>query len=190
MNRLITFVDSFRLDRLTQEVSVSHSAAWDGTSLVGLCTCFYQFLVVLSVCVSTTMLGAFLQDSLSRLGQRPLFISATGADSNSDAVLNNCKHMVCGINSRLLIIRLKFMLHKHAKIHLKSFYKNTSAVARLEDQSTATYCAVFTKSGELSLGLGDMDVHHQITEQYVSTTDRNALAARLVQALFFSIQYS
>lgn len=37
----------------------------------------------------------FLKDSLSRLGQETLFISATGADSNSDAVLNYCKHMVC-----------------------------------------------------------------------------------------------
>lgn len=35
-----------------------------------------------------------IQDSLSRLGCRPLLISATGADSHSDAVFNYCKHMV------------------------------------------------------------------------------------------------
>lgn len=34
------------------------------------------------------------QDSLSRLGCRPLLISATGADSHSDAVLSYCQHMV------------------------------------------------------------------------------------------------
>ena len=44
-------------------------------------------------------------------------------------------------------------------------------MARLEEQSTATYCAVITESGELSLGLGDMDIHQQITEQYVRITD-------------------
>lgn len=51
------------------------------------------------------------------------------------------------------------------------FCKNTSGVARLEDQSTATYCVVITENGELSLGLGDMDIHQHITEQYVSSTD-------------------
>lgn len=54
---------------------------------------------------------------------------------------------------------------------LSDFCKNTSAVARLEEQSTATYCAVITESGELSLGLGDMEIHQQITEQYVSSND-------------------
>uniref|UniRef100_A0A3B5N1Z5 Zgc:136858 n=1 Tax=Xiphophorus couchianus TaxID=32473 RepID=A0A3B5N1Z5_9TELE len=77
--------------------------------------------------------------SLSRLEKTPLFISATGADANSDAVFNHCKHM------------------------------NTSGVARLEKQSTATYCAVINDNGELSLGLGDMDIHQQITEHYVSS---------------------
>lgn len=42
-----------------------------------------------------------------------------------------------------------------------------SAVLQLEGKSTATYCAVITSAGELSVGLGDMDIHHQITEQYV-----------------------
>lgn len=45
-------------------------------------------------------------------------------------------------------------------------------MARLEGQSTATYCAVITESGELSLGLGDMDIHQQITEHYVSCSDK------------------
>lgn len=49
-----------------------------------------------------------------------------------------------------------------------TFCKNTSGVARLKEHSTATYCAVITESGELSLGLGDMDIHQQITEHYVS----------------------
>lgn len=42
-----------------------------------------------------------------------------------------------------------------------------SGVLQLEGESTATYCAVISSAGELSLGLGDMDIHQQITEQYV-----------------------
>ncbi|XP_069019617.1 uncharacterized protein [Embiotoca jacksoni] len=103
-----------------------------------------------SVCQSFGGVGRNIADSLSRLGHRPLFISATGADSNSDAVFNYCKHM------------------------------NTSGVARIEEQSTATYCAVITESGELSIGLGDMDVHQQITEQYVSQFEKPLSSATLV----------
>ncbi|XP_059191379.1 uncharacterized protein zgc:136858 isoform X3 [Centropristis striata] len=103
-----------------------------------------------SVCQSFGGVGRNIADSLSRLGCQPLFISATGADSHSEAVLNYCKHM------------------------------NTSGVARLEEQSTATYCAVITESGELSLGLGDMDIHQQITEQYVSQFEKQLSAATLV----------
>ncbi|XP_053174690.1 uncharacterized protein zgc:136858 isoform X1 [Scomber japonicus] len=103
-----------------------------------------------SVCQSFGGVGRNIADSLSRLGHKPLFISATGADSHSDAVLNYCKHM------------------------------NTSGVARLQDQHTATYCAVITESGELSLGLGDMDVHQQITEHYVSQFEKQLSSATLV----------
>ncbi|KAM9753283.1 uncharacterized protein ACNS7B_006624 [Menidia menidia] len=103
-----------------------------------------------SVCQSFGGVGRNIADSLSRLGHKPLFISATGADANSDAVFNSCKHM------------------------------NTSGVARLEQQSTATYCAVITESGELSLGLGDMDIHQHITAQYVSLFERQLSSAALV----------
>ncbi|KAM4573368.1 uncharacterized protein PAE49_008199 isoform 2-T2 [Odontesthes bonariensis] len=103
-----------------------------------------------SVCQSFGGVGRNIADSLSRLGRKPLFISATGADANSDAVLNYCKHM------------------------------NTSGVARLQERSTATYCAVITENGELSLGLGDMDIHQQITDKYVSKFERQLSSAALV----------
>ncbi|KAG8012781.1 Pseudouridine-metabolizing bifunctional protein C1861.05 [Nibea albiflora] len=103
-----------------------------------------------SVCQSFGGVGRNIADSLSRLGRRPLFISATGADSHSDAVFNYCKHM------------------------------DTSGVARLEEQSTATYCVVIAESGEMSLGLGDMDIHEQITEQYVSQFEKQLSSATLV----------
>ncbi|XP_034541782.1 pseudouridine-metabolizing bifunctional protein C1861.05 [Notolabrus celidotus] len=103
-----------------------------------------------SVCQSFGGVGRNIADSLSRLGQRPLLISATGADSHSEAVFNYCKHM------------------------------NTSGVARLEDQSTATYCVVITENGEMGLGLGDMDVHEQITEQFVSQFEKQLASAAIV----------
>lgn len=103
-----------------------------------------------SVCQSFGGVGRNIADSLSRLGHKPLFISATGADSHSDAVFNYCKHM------------------------------NTSGVARLEDQSTATYCVVIAENGEMSLGLGDMDIHQHITEQYVSQFEKQLSSATLV----------
>ncbi|KAM4748686.1 uncharacterized protein WCC33_006060 [Rhinophrynus dorsalis] len=82
--------------------------------------------------------GRNLADCLSRLDVRPLFISAVGQDDHSSSVIQYCSHM------------------------------DMSGVARLEGLSTATYFAVITDSGELSLGLGDMDIHQQITETYVS----------------------
>uniref|UniRef100_A0A3Q3QNX8 Carbohydrate kinase PfkB domain-containing protein n=1 Tax=Monopterus albus TaxID=43700 RepID=A0A3Q3QNX8_MONAL len=103
-----------------------------------------------SVCQSFGGVGRNIADCLSRLGHRPLFVSATGADSHSDAVLNYCKHM------------------------------DTSSVARLEEQNTATYCVVINESGEMSLGLGDMDIHQQITEHYVSQFEKQLSSATLV----------
>ncbi|XP_055011532.1 uncharacterized protein zgc:136858 isoform X2 [Boleophthalmus pectinirostris] len=103
-----------------------------------------------SVCQSFGGVGRNIADALSRLGHNPLFISATGTDFHSEAVFNYCKHM------------------------------DTSGVAQLKERSTATYCAVITASGELSLGLGDMDIHQQITEQYVSRFEDQLSCSTLV----------
>ncbi|XP_063052293.1 uncharacterized protein zgc:136858 [Engraulis encrasicolus] len=103
-----------------------------------------------SVCQSFGGVGRNIADCLSRLGQQSLFISAVGADSHGDAVFNYCKHM------------------------------NTSGVAKMRDQRTATYCAVITETGDLSLGLGDMDIHQQIKEQYVSHFEEQLSFASLV----------
>ncbi|XP_068258428.1 uncharacterized protein [Nyctibius grandis] len=94
--------------------------------------------------------GRNLADCLSRLGQTPLFLSAMGKDEHSESILHCCHHM------------------------------DMSAILQLEGKSTATYCAVITSAGELSVGLGDMDIHHQITEQYVSQFKQNLCQAPLV----------
>uniref|UniRef100_A0A663EFY4 Carbohydrate kinase PfkB domain-containing protein n=1 Tax=Aquila chrysaetos chrysaetos TaxID=223781 RepID=A0A663EFY4_AQUCH len=94
--------------------------------------------------------GRNLADCLSRLGRTPLFLSSVGKDEHSESILHYCHHM------------------------------DMSAVLQLEGKSTATYCAVITSAGELSVGLGDMDIHHQITEQYVSQFKENLCQAPLV----------
>ncbi|XP_053799465.1 uncharacterized protein LOC128788448 isoform X1 [Vidua chalybeata] len=94
--------------------------------------------------------GRNLADCLSRLGQAPLLLSAVGKDEHLESVLHYCHHM------------------------------DMSGVLQLEGKSTATYCAVVTSAGELSVGLGDMDIHHQITEQYVSQFKENLCQAPLV----------
>ncbi|XP_028307213.1 pseudouridine-metabolizing bifunctional protein C1861.05 [Gouania willdenowi] len=94
--------------------------------------------------------GRNIADSLTKLGHTPLFISAMGADSHSQSVLNYCSHM------------------------------DTRGVARLDGRSTATYCAVISESGELSLGLGDMDVHQCISPQWVSQFEEDLSSATLL----------
>ncbi|NXP41815.1 YOW5 protein, partial [Leiothrix lutea] len=94
--------------------------------------------------------GRNLADCLSRLGQAPLLLSAVGKDEHLESVLHYCHHM------------------------------DMSSILQLEGKSTATYCAVITSAGELSVGLGDMDIHHQITEQYVSQFKENLCQAPLV----------
>ncbi|XP_056367784.1 uncharacterized protein LOC130263955 [Oenanthe melanoleuca] len=94
--------------------------------------------------------GRNLADCLSRLGQAPLLLSAVGKDEHLESVLHYCHHM------------------------------DMSSILQLEGKSTATYCAVITSAGELSLGLGDMDIHQQITEQYVSQFKEKLCQAPLV----------
>lgn len=94
--------------------------------------------------------GRNLADCMSRLGVRPLFISAVGQDDLSDSVFQYCSHM------------------------------DMRGVAHLKGHNTATYCAVISGSGELSLGLGDMEIHQQITEKHVSQFADRLCRARLL----------
>ncbi|NXD08907.1 YOW5 protein, partial [Nothocercus nigrocapillus] len=94
--------------------------------------------------------GRNLADCLSRLGLTPLFLSAMGKDEHSESILHYCHHM------------------------------DMRAVLQLEGKNTATYCAVITGAGELSIGLGDMDIHREITEQYVSKFKESLFQAPLV----------
>lgn len=46
--------------------------------------------------------------------------------------------------------------------------QNLGGVLEMEGHRTATYCAVLQKGGQLLFGIGDMDIHSQITPEYVS----------------------
>uniref|UniRef100_A0ACB8FMC5 Uncharacterized protein n=1 Tax=Sphaerodactylus townsendi TaxID=933632 RepID=A0ACB8FMC5_9SAUR len=87
---------------------------------------------------------------LSRLGKAPVFISAMGKDEHSETVLRHCRHM------------------------------DMSGVSQLDGHNTATYCLVVASSGEVRLGLGDMEIHQQITEQYVSGFKESLCRAPLI----------
>lgn len=94
--------------------------------------------------------GRNLADALSRLGTDPLFISAVGSDRLSESVLRYCSHM------------------------------DLRGINRLQGHSTATYCAFISDRGELSLGLGDFDIHQQITERHLSGFEEQIRSAALL----------
>ncbi|XP_072041914.1 uncharacterized protein [Amphiura filiformis] len=94
--------------------------------------------------------GRNIADCLSRLGSRPLFISAVGNDEHAQALLTYCKNM------------------------------DQSAISTLSDYNTGTYCAVLDNQGELLFGIGDMDINDQITPQMVSTWESSIAQSPLV----------
>ncbi|OWF38530.1 pseudouridine-metabolizing bifunctional protein C1861.05-like [Mizuhopecten yessoensis] len=94
--------------------------------------------------------GRNLGDCLSRLGVNPLFISAVGNDSHKPAFQHYSSHM------------------------------DLSGVAVRDDQTTATYCAVLKRTGELIFGIGDMDIHQTVTSEMVSGFEEELASAPLV----------
>eukprot|EP00105_Crassostrea_gigas_P002134 XP_011414561.1 PREDICTED: pseudouridine-metabolizing bifunctional protein C1861.05 [Crassostrea gigas] len=83
--------------------------------------------------------GRNLADGLSHLGVNAFFISAIGKDSHRAGFKAYCHHM------------------------------NLGGVLEMEGHRTATYCAVLQKGGQLLFGIGDMDIHSQITPEYIQT---------------------
>ncbi|KAI8505367.1 hypothetical protein Bbelb_165560 [Branchiostoma belcheri] len=82
--------------------------------------------------------GRNVADCMSRLGAMPLLVSAVGNDPHA------------------------------ASFYIYSTHMDVSGVSQLEDQRTATYCAVLNGDGELVLGVGDMDINNRISPDLVS----------------------
>lgn len=66
-------------------------------------------------------------------------------------------------------------------------FKDMRGVLQLKGHNTATYCAVITGTGELTFGLGDMEIHQQITEQYVRSSYSLLIAVPGIDWIFFII---
>jgi len=95
--------------------------------------------------------GRSLADALARLGNNTRLISAVGDDKPGQNIIRESPHI------------------------------DTSLVIKLEDQSTATYTAILDRSGECIFGVGDMDIHSQISRDYlVSIEDKIREASLMV----------
>ncbi|ESO85355.1 hypothetical protein LOTGIDRAFT_221393 [Lottia gigantea] len=81
--------------------------------------------------------GRNIADCLARLGADPLFISTIGEDCHTENFLAHCGHL------------------------------DLRGIRRQPNCSTATYCGVLGPSGQLQLGIGDMDVHQLVTNQMI-----------------------
>lgn len=94
--------------------------------------------------------GRNLADGLSHLGVNTFFISAIGKDSHRAGFRAYCHHM------------------------------NLEGVLEMEGHRTATYCAVLQKGGQLLFGIGDMDIHAQITPEYIEKYQTVIEGAKMV----------
>ncbi|KAJ8020473.1 Pseudouridine-metabolizing bifunctional protein C1861.05 [Holothuria leucospilota] len=81
--------------------------------------------------------GRNLADFMSRLGEKPLFISPVGKDTHAERLRQHCgKHM-----------------------SLDGFIEL--------DQSTSTYCLVIDRQGEVILGIGDMGINDALSPEHI-----------------------
>lgn len=121
----------FSLGRPTREVCSSHLEALVATSPVRFYTITSHVnYITLGLNVPT----CFCQDSLSRLGQRPLLISATGADSSSDAVFKHCQHMVSQRQ------RLKVIIFRYVSLPFLSEHERRGQAQAAEHRHLLLHC--------------------------------------------------
>src|SRR5437879_5002891 len=104
--------------------------------------------------------GRNISEALGLLGHRPLFLSVVGDDASG-------KTMIDAIPSVLSILFFAFYSSKKVDNFFKKF-QDVSLVARLRNFSTASYSLILDKKGECLFGVGDMEIHNNISKQYVS----------------------
>nr|XP_006820370.1 PREDICTED: pseudouridine-metabolizing bifunctional protein C1861.05-like [Saccoglossus kowalevskii] len=94
--------------------------------------------------------GRNLADCLSRLDANPIFVSAIGDDNHASNLLNYCQHI------------------------------DTGYIQQLPGEQTATYCLVLNHTGEVVLGIGDMEVNAAMTPNLISKFEKEISQAPLV----------
>ncbi|XP_067937303.1 uncharacterized protein [Watersipora subatra] len=94
--------------------------------------------------------GRNLCDGLTRLGTECSFLSALGADLSGDWIVDSCQHM------------------------------DWTQVLRLPNSSTAQYSVVLNSDGGVVLGIGDMNIHEQITPEYVMQNEETLVRSAMI----------
>lgn len=93
-----------------------------------------------------------IAECLSRLDHDPLLISAVGVDSQGEMVMDRLRELE--MDSRGILVT--------------------------SEAPTASYSAIMNSSGELLLGVGDMDIHDHITPDYIRDFEDDIKRAPIV----------
>ena len=107
-----------------------------------------------SVKISYGGVGRNVADALARLDIDPNFISAVGKDDIGKCLLGKMSYFQCIIVS----------CYRYNKISGHSPKLRTNHVQIIDDAPSATY-NVFTENGDVKYGIGDMNIHSQITPE-------------------------
>lgn len=94
--------------------------------------------------------GRNIADGLSHLTIRPLFISTMGNDSHADDLIAHNPLM------------------------------ETRGLLRLAEASTATYAAILDRNGDYRFGVGDLEIHDQLSVQWVRKHEEDIAKCRLL----------
>ncbi|XP_064596693.1 uncharacterized protein LOC135463364 [Liolophura sinensis] len=94
--------------------------------------------------------GRNLADCLARLGNNPLFISVVSDDAHAEVFFSQCNHM------------------------------DMSGVRILIGEKTPTYSGILRSSGQLVVGVGDMNLHQEVTPELISQFEEEISASPIV----------
>ncbi|OQV16295.1 hypothetical protein BV898_09603 [Hypsibius exemplaris] len=94
--------------------------------------------------------GRNIADCLTRLGSDPILLSAIGQDASAQVVKKHCTHM------------------------------DLSYLLELPQSATSGYVGLLSEEGQLRAGVMNMDIHSQITADYVSKYEKEIKESSMV----------
>ena len=103
-----------------------------------------------------------------RLGAGPRLASAVGKDEQGRGLLSGEE--------------LDTSLVRNGIGNIRTRKQHIAQVRIVADARTAAYTALLDAKGECQLGIGDMDIHAQISPDYVKTLEKEIISAPLVVA--------